>query len=228
MRLSAYRDLLVRKNTFDFGLLEPGDIVLCANPRDVFLLRTLLFWSHAGIYTGDEGAHAFVDAVNLPVRGRRRGGRLTWQRVRYSSLAMYQSYVDVVVLRVDCPPEKRLAAADFAQTQLGKPFPRNLWVSFLSRRSDAQAYSCTSLVWHAYKIQGLDLSPLWLFRLVLPWPSALAANPRVRIIGVGTRLKNVPWRSPYLMLAFERFWFKAILRKRIAPPAGPAEPPPRC
>lgn len=217
LRLSAYRDLLVRKNTLDFSRLEPGDIVLCANPRDVFLLRALLFWSHAGIYTGQEGAHAFVDAVDLPVRGRRRGGRLPWQSVRHSSLSMYQSYVDVVALRVECPPEKRRDAAAFAEAQVGKPFPKRLWLSFLDRRH-AGAFSCTSLVWHAYREQGIDLAPPWLLRLILPWPSALAGHSHVHIIGLGTRMKAVPFRSPYLTLAFERFWFRRILRKKIAPP----------
>ncbi len=219
LRLSAYKDLLVRKNTFDFSCLEPGDIVLCANPRDVFLLRTFLFWSHAGIYTGREGAHAFVDAVDLPVRGRRRSSRLSWQSVRYSSLSMYESYIDVVALRVDCPPEKRRAAAAFAEAQVGKPFPKRLWLSFFDHRR-TRGYSCTSLVWHAYREQGVDLAPRWLFRLVLPWPSALAANAQVRVIGLGTRLKSVPFRVPYRSLAVQRFWFRKVLRKKTAPPAG--------
>jgi uncharacterized protein YycO len=224
MRLSAYRHLLTRTNSLDFGSLEPGDIVLCANPRDVFALRAVLFWSHAGMYTGLGEARAFVDAVNLPVRGGARG-KLIWRKVRFSSLAMYRGYVDVVALRVDCPPEARRAAAAFAVAQVGKPFARGLCVSFLNRRRDDNSFTCTSLVWRAYLEQGIDLAPAWLCRRVLPWPSALAAHQRVRVVGVGTRLRPIPRRRAYLPLIIQRCWFARILRKTLAPPRLDAEAP---
>lgn len=144
MRGRRYLHLLTKLNDVYFSRLEPGDIVLCANPHDVSFLRAALFWSHAGLYTGlPDEARAFVDAVDLPVR-RRSEGKLIWQRVRFTSRRMYLSYVDILVLRPKCSREKREAAAAYAVSKAGKPFPRRFWLSFL-RRNDQEAFTCTSL-----------------------------------------------------------------------------------
>ena len=111
-----YREFFRLRNSFDFTLLQPGDLVLVANPGD--------------------DAHAFVDAVNLPVRraARRADRTLLWQRVRYTSLRAFQAYMDILVLRPQVAPETRQAAADFARAQVGKPFLRRIVAGmFLSR-----------------------------------------------------------------------------------------------
>lgn len=213
-------------------LLEPGDLVIVANPTDPWLLRLLLFWSHVAIYVGESDARAFVDSVNLPIRraGRARDHGLPWQRVRYSSLRMFRSYIDVLALRPPLPPEARRAAAEFAKDQVGRPFPRNLLVAFFKPRrpGTASEFTCSSLVWEAYKAQGFDLASGPLGRLVLPWPSLLGHDRRLAHTARGTRLRpfrglRVPWS---LFLA--RVWFRWVLRSDIdwrGPPAPTSSRP---
>ncbi|MHB0886552.1 MAG: YiiX/YebB-like N1pC/P60 family cysteine hydrolase [Bacillota bacterium] len=214
MRGRRYLHLLTEMNDVDFSRLEPGDIVLCANPHDVSALRAALFWSHAGMYTGlaDE-SRAFVDAVDLPVR-RRSERKLLWQRVRFTSKRMYLSYVDILVLRPECSREKREAAAAYAVSKAGRPFPRHFWLSFL-RRNDQEAFTCTSLVYHAYRAQGVDLAPILLFRRVVPWPSALAKHPQVEVVAQGTRWRPIPLTRANWRLIVQRLWFRYVARARI-------------
>lgn len=230
MRGRRYLHLLTKLNDVYFSRLEPGDIVLCANPHDVSFLRAALFWSHAGLYTGlPDEARAFVDAVDLPVR-RRSEGKLIWQRVRFTSRRMYLSYVDILVLRPKCSREKREAAAAYAVSKAGKPFPRRFWLSFL-RRNDQEAFTCTSLVYHAYRAQGVDLAPRLLLRRVVPWPSALAKSPLVAVVAEGTRWRPIPLTWANWRLILQRLWFRYVARARIivrfqrGRPSPPAQEP---
>ncbi len=234
MRGRRYRHLLTKWNSLDFSLLEAGDIVLCANPHDVPAMRAVLFWSHAGIYTGlPDESRAFVDAVNLPVRDRGRG-KLPWQRVRFTSKRMYASYVDILVLRPDCPREKRAAAAAYAIGKVGKPFHRWLLVGFLKIR-DEDHFTCASLVYQAYRVQGVDLAPRLFFRRVVPWPSAMAKHPHIRVVAAGTRWRPIPLTPANWKIILARLWFRyargapIILRfergsRSRAERRGPAEP----
>ncbi|HEY3313678.1 MAG TPA: hypothetical protein VGL40_00115 [Bacillota bacterium] len=225
MRGHRFRHLLSKQNSVDFARLEPGDIVLCANPHDASLLRTFLFWSHAGLYTGlPEAAKAFVDAVDLPVR-RRSERRLPWQRVRFTSKRMYLSYVDILVLRVDCSKEKREAAAAFAVAQVGKPFPRHLFRTFF-RLHDQTAFTCTSLVYHAYRGQGVDLSPRILLGRTIPWPSSLARHPRIEEVARGTRWRPIPLSVRNWRPIIQRLWFRYVIRTQIILNLKPSRPAP--
>lgn len=231
------RHLVRLRNSLDFSLLEPGDLVLVANPTDPWPIQLAAFWSHVAIYVGGSEDRAFVDAVNLPIRraGRRHERGLPWQRVRYTSLRMFRSYVDVLVLRPNLPAEARRAAADFALAQVGKPFSSGIWAGMRKPRGGRGGgdqggdrnrggvgdegggeapgeFTCASLIWHAYRHQGLDLSSGPLRRLLLPWPSLLGHDRRLAHVGKGTRYKSLrPVRGQLLLLA-ARAWFRWALR----------------
>lgn len=234
-RRSRFRQIFRLRNSMDFTRLEPGDIVLVANPTDPLWIQAFLFWSHLAIYVGgpDED-RAFVDAVNLPVpgAGRRSDGALPWQRVRFTRLRAFQSYCDVLALRPPLSAEARRAAAEFAKSQVGRPFARRPALAILrphrrlaardlasSAASDSAAtppaeFTCASLVWEAYRRQGFDLSrgP---GRLLAPWPSGLGHDRRLVPVGRGTRYRHlVPGRGQ-LALYLARFWARWGLRSDI-------------
>ncbi len=228
------------RNTFDFSLLEPGDLVLVANPTDPWPIRAFLFWSHVAVYVGESEDRTFVDAVNLPVRraGRRSERGQPWQRVRYTSLRMFRSYLDVLVLRPDLPVEARMAAAEFARAQVGKPFPSRLGAAMLKpaqargpaggrKEAPPGEFTCSSLVWHAYRRQGLDLSSGLLGGILLPWPSLLGHDPRLAHVGRGTRYRPLRAVRGQVALLLSRAWARWALRADISwrgealPPAGP-------
>ncbi len=254
MRLSRLRPRLRHlfrpRNTFDFSLLEPGDLVLVANPTDPWLTQAAVFWSHVAIYVGDSEEHAFVDAVNLPIpiAGRRRDQGLPWQKVRFTSLRMFRSYVDVLVLRPPLPAAARRAAAEWARAQVGKPFPRRVAAAFFRPRArrggvqpagpvkgapaGAQAavgqpasaaaaaepaeFTCSSLVWHAYLAQGLDLSSGPLGRWLVPWPSLLGHDRRLIHVGRGTRLRPLRLSRGHAGYWLARAWFRWALRSDVS------------
>lgn len=239
-RLRRHRGLIHHHNTLDYTVLEPGDLVLVANPSDPWPIQALMFWSHVAIYVGESEERAFVDAVNLPIRraGRRTGRGLPWQRVRYTGLRMFRSYADVLVLRPRLPASARRAAAEFAASQVGKPFSRSLVAGLLRPRgrtpSGSAEFTCASLVWTAYYRQGLDLCSGPLGRLVLPWPSRLGHDRRLAHVARGTRFQPVRAGRGPLRLWLTRAWARWALRSDIlwqgcpAPgpgPAGPPEPP---
>ncbi len=226
-----YRELFRLRNSFDFALLQPGDLVLVANPTDPVWIQATVFWSHVAIYVGGDDGHAFVDAVNLPVRRavRRADRALLWRRVRYTSLRAFQAYVDILVLRLPLPVEARRAAADFARAQVGKPFSRRVVAGlFLPRSARAAAtspqagaggrveaipteFTCASLIWHAYRRQGFDLSP-GLLAALAPWPSRLGHDRRLQHAGTGTRMKPLRPAPGQLALYLARAWFRWVLR----------------
>jgi len=221
-RSRRYRRLFRLRNSLDFARLEPGDLILVANPSDPVWLQATLFWSHVAIYVGGDDSRAFVDAVNLPVRGAaRRGDRtLLWQRVRFTSRRAFESYVDLLVLRPLLPADARRAAAEFARSQVGKPFCRRPAAGILKGwpggpGEPPSEYTCSSLVWEAYRRQGLDLSPRGLGRLFFPWPSRLDHDRRLRHVGRGTRLRPISPAAGRLGYFLARAWFKWGLRSDI-------------
>lgn len=193
-----------------------------------------MFWSHVAIYVGGDDAHAFVDAVNLPVRraARRADRTLLWQRVRYTSLRAFQAYMDILVLRPPLAAEFRQAAADFARAQVGKPFVKRVVAGvFLPRsaatsgerseatpgeRSEAvpEEFTCASLIWHAYRRQGFGLSAD-LLAVLAPWPSRLGHDRRLRHVGRGTRVKVLRPAPGQLALYLARAWSRWVLRSDI-------------
>lgn len=217
-----FRKLFHLRNTLDFAALEPGDLILVANPTDPVWMQLSTFWSHAAMYVGgDDDARAFVDAVNLPVRraARRTDGGLLWQRVRFTSLRGFQSYMDLVALRPPLPAEARHAAAAYARSQVGKPFFGDLVASMvLPRGRDRSAtpgeFTCSSLIWHAYKAQGFDLSRGILGGFA-PWPSRLDHDRRLQHVARGTRVKPLRPARGQLGLYLVRAWFRYGLRSDI-------------
>ena len=199
---------LKEENDLDFHLLEPGDLLLVANPTDVWLVRYLLFWSHVGVVT-QEGV---VDAVRDP-----RGEYIEeqhWGTVQCVPFRVYRANHDIIALRVECAPAKRVGAATYAMQRAGLPYSPTLGKVLLARM-DTTHYSCASLAWQAYQAQGIDLDPLsWNSNIIL-LPALLVRSPLVRVISQGTRYTPIArtWRNAALIM--ERVWFRHMLRARI-------------
>jgi len=196
------------ENDLDFDLLEPGDLLLVANPTDCWFVRYLSFWSHVGIVTPD----GMVDAINDP-----RGEHIEhqqWGTVQCVPYRIYDANHDIIALRVKCSREKRLAAARYATDKLGLPYSPTLRRMFFGRR-DITHYSCASLIWQAYKTQGIDLDPLPWESNAIVCPALLLRSAHVEVIARGTRYGPIAksWRNKGLMM--ERLWFKYMLRANI-------------
>jgi len=196
-------NLIRPQNTLDFSVLQPGDILLVANPTDMPVIRCLIFWSHVGIVStqGD-----VIDAVREP-RGE-YGDSTEWYQVHRSPFTSYRKSYDILAVRPRLPASARRAAALYAESKAGAPYAANV-LRILLGRHDERGYSCASLMWQAYKRQGLDLAPVpaWLGVNVIPlW---LARDQQVEIIGRGTRYRPIPAREHRLRL--ERRWFKRVL-----------------
>lgn len=196
--------LLNEKNDLDFSMLEPGDILLVANPTDRWYMRYTLFWSHIGIVAGQ----GVIDAVRDP-----RGDYIEeqdWGKVQRVPYRVYQANVDIIALRVKCSPEKRAAAARYAESKIGLPFSPTIGRIIFSRR-DVEHYSCASLMWQAYNEQGIDLAPLPFDLNLAVLPASLVHSPHIEIVGRGTRYKPIPCRWRNLGVILSRLWFKHVL-----------------
>jgi uncharacterized protein YycO len=198
--------LMKEKNDLDFGSLEPGDLLLVANPTDPLYIRYTLFWSHVGIVT----SQGVIDAIRDP-----RGEFVQlqrWGRVQCAPFKVYAANHDILALRVKCSPEVRGAAVDYAQAKIGLPYSPNIRKILFNRR-DIDHYSCGSLAWQAYMGQGINLAPSSFETLVLP--AMLLRNPHIEIVAYGTRYEPIKrgWRHFGRLL--ERLWFRCISRANI-------------
>jgi|GEM_PF-6188799 len=203
-------------NDLDFGILEPGDILIVSNPTDRWYTRFTVFWSHIGIVT----ERGVVDAARDP-RGEKAANR-TWYSVQCVPFADYAANYDILALRVKCGVAQRQIAARYAESKIGAPYAPTLWHMFFTRRS-SQYYSCASLMWQAYQIQGIDLAPTPFNLECVVLPGALARSPRVEVIGRGTRYAAIPLAWENLGLIASRLWFRYVLRcdiKMVSPCAG--------
>jgi uncharacterized protein YycO len=196
-------------NDLDYSLLQPGDILLVANPTDRWWIRYPVFWSHIGIVT----ERGVVDAARDP-RGDAANSRPSWYSVEAVPYYGYQVAYDIIALRVKCPPEVRLAAARYADSKIGFPYSSTYRQVAFSRR-DTSHYSCASLMWQAYKTQGIDLAPTPGDIEIAVLPAALAHSREVEVVGRGTRYKPIPCQPRYLPLILERLWFRHVLRADI-------------
>ncbi len=196
------------ENDLDFDLLEPGDLLLVANPTDRSPVRYILFWSHVGIVTEDGVIDAIADPRGEYIEEQR------WGTVQCVPLKVYQVNHDIIALRVRCAREKRAAAARYAMGRLGLPYSPTLR-NILLGRGDTTHYSCASLMWQAYKAQGIDLDPLpWKSNLML-LPVLLLRSRHIEVMWRGTRYNRIPksWRDRGLIM--ERMWFKHVLRANV-------------
>jgi uncharacterized protein YycO len=192
------------ENDLDFNLLEPGDLLLVANPTDIWLVRYLLFWSHVGM-VADRG---LVDAVRDP-----RGDYIEQQRwgtVQWVPYRIYRANHDILALRVKCSREKRAAAARYALQKVGLPYSPTLRTTFLGHR-ETDCYSCASLVWQAYLAQGIDLYPFPGGPIFNVLPSFILRSSHVEVIARGVRPERATGAWPKSRLAVERLWFKYVL-----------------
>ncbi len=194
------------KNDLDFALLEPGDLLLVANPTDPWFIRYALFWSHVGIVT-EEG---IIDAVREP------RGELTelqnWGRVQCAPSKVYAANHDLLALRVKCSPDKRQAAVKYAQERIGLPYSPTLKQLLLGRR-DNNHYSCGSLAWQAYREQGIDLAPLPFDMAVLPL--FLLRSPHTEVVAYGSRYLPLQRSGPNLGLLLGRLWLRYLSQADI-------------
>lgn len=196
------------RNGLDFRSLEPGDLLLVANPTDPWYIRYTIFWSHVGIVT-PEGV---VDAVREP------RGELTelqsWGKVQCAPLEVYAAGHDLLALRVRCSPQEKQAAAEYARSRVGLPYSPTIKKILFSRRATGH-YSCASLAWQAYMEQGIDLAPS-------PWdcdifvlPVALLSSPHMEVVGYGTRYEGVKRSPRNLGSLIERLWLRRLARFEI-------------
>ncbi len=197
------RPLVRDCNTLDYSLLEPGDILMLANPTDMPVIRFVVFWSHVGIVTvqGD-----VIDAVREP-RGEYTED-IEWHCVRRSPLKLYRAGYDILAVRPCLPRQARVEAARYAERYVGAPYAASAWRVVFGRR-DTKGYSCASLMWQAYEKQGLNLAPApaWCEYNVVPL--FLARDPHVDVIARGTRYRPIPPSCRRLRL--ERRWFRYVL-----------------
>ena len=127
---------------------------------------------------------------------------------------IYRANHDIIALRVKCGGQKRVAATRYAMEKLGLPYSPTLRKILLGR-GDTTHYSCASLMWQAYKAQGIDLDPLpWKSSLVT-CPALLLCGPHIEVIARGTRYRPIArsWRNAGLIT--QRLWFKYMLRANI-------------
>lgn len=114
-------------------LAQPGDILLCHNPRGAYG-----YWTHSVLYVGSEQV---VDANDFA-----RGTIL-------QNLSHYREYDEVLLLRPKVPVTYRLAAADAARKAVGLPYDP------LGSLQDGHSSYCSKLIWQAYKGVGVELFP---------------------------------------------------------------------
>lgn len=115
----------------DMSRAEPGDIILCHNPRGAYG-----YWTHAVLYVGQGQA---VDAYDFS-----RGTVL--QDVNH-----YRHYDEVEIARPNLGRKLREKAAAFARRQVGTPYDP------LSPLHDTHSAYCSKLIWEAYANVGVPL-----------------------------------------------------------------------
>ncbi|GAI02664.1 unnamed protein product [marine sediment metagenome] len=54
-------------------------------------------------------------------------------------------------MRLEDNPQAVAAAVDYAERQVGKNYDWLLW------KSNERSHYCSELIWHAYKVSGIDL-----------------------------------------------------------------------
>lgn len=143
------------ENGFDFKAvgIEPGDIVLGANPGNSWG-----HWTHAALYVGDGRV---IDTLL-------RNG-VHQQPVERFALA----YQRAGVLKVNLPREVKQRAVAEALALQGRPF------SMLAGRTSSRWFYCTKIVWYAYWRAGVDLDPKgghWVS------PDRFVVHPRVSLV----------------------------------------------
>jgi uncharacterized protein YycO len=192
------------QNTLDCTILEPGDILMVANPTDVPIIRYLIFWSHVGIVGLD--STQVIDAVREP-RGEWTG-EPAWYQVRRGPVSSYLLSYDILAIRPRLAAVARSAAAEYAESKVGLPYAPTVRRILYGRR-DTSAYSCASLMWQAYERQGLDLAPIAASSGLNVVPLVLARSPHVDVIGRGTRYGSM--RAQARRLRAQRWWFRHAL-----------------
>ena len=124
----------------------PGDIIL--NRNKGLLTLAGLFWTHAGIYVGNDQV--------VEARSDLDGG------ISYYDITDWDYPQDtyVVLLRVtSASSEQRFAAAQWARKQAERsffPLYSILWYE-KKTESDSLWWYCSELVWASYKNQGIDI-----------------------------------------------------------------------
>ena len=185
--------------------MEPGDIIV-ASPgppseratassqfQDWLFTKASPYWqgrfTHAGIYAGDGKT---IEAYPQGIIKRDA-----------SELLKGRSYV---VIRPKVPEEKRLAAVEFAESQLGKPYSKTDLIRAAARtlvpssvasviggspnipdQKHEVGYQCGGLVAASYAAAGAPLAKV--NPKYVP-PVELLANPKARVVGLRMRKQH--------------------------------------
>lgn len=120
------------------GILVPGDVVLVRTRGEFSNLFIPGFWTHASIYVGDE---CIVEATGSGVH-----------ETDLVTFMMHKDYVGIFSPKFAGPAAK-LAAADWASSQIGKPYD-------YSFSGGNEAFYCSELVTAAYtEVMGRGACP---------------------------------------------------------------------
>lgn len=139
-------------NDISFEGLEAGDVILGGYPGCAYGR-----FSHAAIYIGDgDVVEGYLDTG-----------------ITLNSVKHFWDYSEVALLKVEAPEQVKLAAVEYVrQNEGGMFFP-------LAFKSGDRIWNCTTIIWQAYMLQGIDLDSvgdLWIA------PDSFYASPHVQIV----------------------------------------------
>ena len=123
--------------------LLPGDILLTKSADSPLHGH----WKHIALYVGDEYVVESSAAYDTEHHVWLKTG-VTYTKV--NDLCSRQ-VDEVLVMRLEDNPQAVTAAVDYAESQVGKNY------DWLLRKSNEQSQYCSELIWHAYKVSGIDL-----------------------------------------------------------------------
>lgn len=119
-------------NRLDLSLLQPGDILLGGNKGGSYGKYT-----HAGLFIGNNQVIEMYISTGVYLTEAETYHRYTW----------------AAILRVKATPRQKMAAVNYAKSQLGTPF------FILTPKNDNGLWYCSKLIWYAYLKQGINLEP---------------------------------------------------------------------
>lgn len=127
-------------NNLDLTQLEFGDVILTkeAIANTQYLIPG--YWDHAAIYIGNS---QLIEAWG--------------EGVRVMPVDVTLSASAAAIYRVNTTAAVKLAAVNFAKSQLGKPYDISYAFWPGSKSVKSAFWYCSELVWAAYYLKGVDL-----------------------------------------------------------------------
>jgi uncharacterized protein YycO len=141
-------------NHADFGLLEPGDILVCHNRNCGYG-----YWTHVALYVGNGQV---VESSNFTF-----GTHL-------NQVNKFHFYDEIGILRVNTNKEIKNRVIKRAFQEIGKPY------DIFSSINDVSSEYCSKLIWNVYFHEGIVLCKPepWIL------PDDLAKSRQTKWIGI--------------------------------------------